>query len=174
MSYFGLESIDCYRVMDMFRNNWKNYAFWILTAEAVGGLSGWLSRDGMRLYSETVQQPPFSPPMWLFPIAWGILYALMGFGAARVWRSPEGKHRSQGLNLYIAQLVVNFFWSLIFFNARAYGFALLWLVLLLVLVVAMALSFLKTDRLAAIAQLPYILWLLFAAYLNYGVWQLNG
>jgi len=149
------------------------YLRWILLAEAVGALSGFLSRKGNEFYSLYVQKPSFSPPDWLFPIAWGILYALMGIGAARVEAKPESTERSRGLNLFAIQLVVNFFWSLIFFNARAYGAALLWLLFLIVLVAAMTLTFFKTDRLASYLQLPYLLWLAFAAVLNWAVWQLN-
>ncbi len=154
-------------------SNWKTYAFWIGLAEAVGALSGWLSREGSRTFSETAAQPPLSPPAILFPIVWGILYLLMGIGAARISLSPPSGERSRGLNLFIVQLVVNFFWSLIFFNAQAYGFALIWLVLLWVLVLLMILSFRKTDPLAAWLQIPYLLWLTFAAYLNAGVCYLN-
>ena len=71
------------------------------------------------------------------------------------------------------QLVVNFFWPLIFFNAQAYGFALIWLVLLWALVLAQILLYRKVDRLAAVLQIPYLLWLTFAAYLNFAVWQMN-
>jgi len=149
------------------------YLRWILLAEAVGALSGFLSRKGNEFYSLYVQKPSFSPPDWLFPIAWGILYALMGIGAARVEAKPESTERSRGLNLFAIQLVVNFFWSLIFFNARAYGAALLWLLFLIVLVAAMTLTFFKTDRLASYLQLPYLLWLAFAEVLNWAVWQLN-
>ena len=78
------------------------------------------------------------------------------------------------MNLFIAQLIVNFFWSLIFFNARAYGLALLWLLLLWVLVARMILHFRKVDKTAALLQIPYLLWLTFAAYLNWGVRKLNG
>ncbi|MBQ9762535.1 MAG: tryptophan-rich sensory protein [Oscillospiraceae bacterium] len=152
---------------------WKVYALWIGLAEAVGALSALLSREGMRLYSDTAIQPPLSPPMILFPIVWGILFALMGISAARIWLSPESPERSRGLNLFITQLVVNFFWSLIFFNLQAYGFALLWLLLLWVLVAWMILTFRKVDPLAAWLQLPYLIWLTFAAYLNAGVWLLN-
>ncbi len=158
----------------MKRFNWKPYAIFIGIAEAVGALSGFLSMEGSMDFSETVQQPPLSPPGILFPIVWTILYALMGISAARVWLTEPGKDRSQGLNLWIAQLVVNFFWSLIFFNDRAYGISLLWLVLLWVLVLLMILKFWKTDKPAALLQLPYLLWLTFAAYLNAGVWYLNG
>jgi len=159
--------------MDMGKEKWKTYVFFITLSEAVGILSGLLSRGGQALFADTVAQPPLSPPGWVFPIAWTILYALMGYGAARVYLTAESKRRSVGLNLFIAQLIVNFFWSPIFFNAQSYGFALLWLLLLLGLVLAMTYFFWKTDKKAALAQLPYILWLLFAAYLNYGVWQLN-
>ena len=153
---------------------WKVYGFWILLAEAAGALSGWLSREGTAAFSETVTQPPLSPPGILFPIVWGILYLLMGISAARIYQSPPSLSRSRGLNLWIIQLVVNFFWSPIFFNAQAYGFALLWLLLLWILVLLMILSFRKTDPLAARLQLPYMLWITFAAYLNAGVWYLNN
>ena len=152
---------------------WKTYTVWILLTEAVGALSGWLSREGMNLYMQSVQKPPLSPPGWIFPIVWGILYALLGFGAARIWLSPASGDRSRGINLYITQLVINFFWSLIFFNLRAFGLAWLWLLLLWGLVLWMILTFRKTDSFAANLQIPYLIWLTFAAWLNYGVWQLN-
>jgi len=157
----------------MFRKNWKVYAIWILLTEAVGGLSAWLTREGTKVFSETVAQPPLSPPMLLFPIVWGILYLLMGISAARIYLEPPSLMRSRGLNLYIAQLIVNFFWSLIFFNAQAFGFAFFWLLLLWVLVLLMILTFRKVDPLAGWLQIPYLLWLTFAAYLNLGVWYLN-
>ena len=153
--------------------NWKPYVFWILLSEVVGILSGLLSRDGTQTFSQTALQSSLTPPALLFPIVWTVLYALMGIGAARISLTPPSPERSRGLNLFIAQLVVNFFWSLIFFNAQAFGFALLWLVLLWVLVLWMILTFRKTDPLAAWLQIPYLLWLTFAAYLNYSVWQLN-
>ena len=106
-------------------------------------------------------------------MVWTLLYALMGIGAARIYQSPPSKARSLGLNLFVAQLVVNFFWSPIFFNLRAFGFAFVWLLLLWVLVLWMSLVFRKVDRTAARLQIPYLLWLTFAAYLNLGVWYLN-
>ena len=147
--------------------------FWILLAEAVGALSGWLTREGTQIYTQTIVKPPLSPPGWVFPVVWAILYALMGIGAARVYQAPVSKARSLGLNLFIIQLVVNFFWSPIFFNLQAFGFALLWLLLLWGLVLWMILAFRKVEPLAAKLQIPYLLWLTFAAYLNLGVWYLN-
>ena len=153
--------------------NWKTYAFWVGLAEAVGLLSGLLSRNATASFGASAVQPPLSPPAIVFPIVWTILYALMGISAAHIQLAPESPQRSRRLNLFIGQLIINFFWSLIFFNAGAYGFALLWLVLLWFLVLWMILAFLKTDPLAALLQIPYLLWLTFAAYLNYNVWILN-
>ena len=147
--------------------------FWILLAEAVGALSGWLTREGTQIYAQTIVKPPLSPPGWIFPVVWAILYALMGIGAAKVYQAPASKTRSMGLNLFITQLVVNFFWSPIFFNLQDFGFSLLWLLLLWGLVLWMILAFRKVEPLAAKLQIPYLLWLTFAAYLNFGVWYLN-
>ena len=153
--------------------NWKNTAFWILIAEAVGLLAGLLSRQGTEVFQDTVTQPPLSPPMWLFPVVWGILYALMGVSASFVSQTSDSPERRRGLNLMVTQLVVNFFWPLFFFNLQAYGFSLLWLLLLWALVLWMILTFRKTSPLAALLQIPYLVWLTFAVYLNAGVWYLN-
>jgi len=155
------------------KQNWKSYLFWILLAEAVGALSGWLTREGTQIYAQTIVKPPLSPPGWVFPVVWSILYALMGIGAARIYQTPPSKPRSLGLNLFVAQLVVNFFWSPIFFNLQAFGLAFFWLLLLWVLVLWMILAFRKSESLAAKLQIPYWIWLTFAAYLNLGVWYLN-
>ena len=82
--------------------------------------------------------------------------------------------RTRGLLLFLAQLVFNFFWSIIFFNLQSFGFALVWLLVLWVLILWMLLTFFKVDKTAALLQIPYLLWVTFAAYLNYGVWMLNG
>ena len=155
------------------KGHWKTYLFWIALAEGVGGLAGWLTREGTAYYKEFVEKPALAPPAIVFPIVWGILYALMGLGAARVSLSPPSKVRSTGLNLFVAQLIVNFFWSLIFFNLRSYGLALLWLGLLWVLILWMIFAFRQTDRWAAWLQIPYLLCVSFAGYLNWGVWVRN-
>ena len=157
----------------MKKQPWKVYVFWILLSEAVGALSGWISRSGMERYSETVIQPALSPPMFLFPIVWGILFALMGISAARISLAPDSPQKKQGLNLFIIQLVLNFFWSLIFFNLQAYGLAFFWLAALWITVFLMILAFSKVDPAAAWLQIPYLVWLTFAGYLSFAVWQLN-
>ncbi len=157
----------------MEKKKWTVYGFFIALSQAVGILSGLLSRAGMEYFSAAVIKPPLSPPGILFPIVWTVLYALMGIGAARVYMQPDSPEKARGLNLFIAQLVVNFFWSLIFFNAQAYGPAFFWLLLLWALVALMTLSFYRVEKWAGLLQIPYLLWLTFAAYLAAGVWYLN-
>lgn len=152
---------------------WKPYLISAGLALAVGALSGLLSMGGMRAYESTVTKPALTPPGWLFPIVWTVLYVLMGVGAAIVYTKATPEERDKALNLYVAQLIVNFFWSLIFFNAQAFGFAVIWILLLLALVILMTWQFYKIEKTAGLLQIPYILWLLFATYLTIAVWLLN-
>lgn len=145
----------------------------MLLAEAVGGLSGWLTRAGVKRYTEEIVQPPLSPPPLVFPIVWGVLFALMGIGAARVYRTPASGARSRGLRLFLVQLAFNFGWTILFFQFQRFGLAVLWLLVLWGLIWWMALSFHRVDRPAAWLQVPYLLWVAFAVYLNLGVWVLN-
>lgn len=144
---------------------WKVYAFWILLCEAVGALSGFLSRKGIALY-QAGPKPAISPPGMVFGIVWGILFALMGIGAARVTLKSSSVSRSRGLNLMVVQLAVNSCWPLLFFNLRSYAFSLIWLLVLLGLVIWMTVQFYRADKKAAFLQFPYIGWLCFAAVLN--------
>ena len=152
---------------------WIQYGGWIFITVVIGGLSGYLTRDGVELYNQTIQQPPLSPPGIVFPIVWGILYILMGIGAARIYMSPPSDIRTKAMVLYVVQLAMNFFWSLIFFNLQKFGFALFWLIFLWCFILAMILVFQKIDVIASKLQVPYLLWVTFAVYLNLGVWFLN-
>lgn len=152
---------------------WKTYAFWILLTEAVGALSGFLTREGTEIYKETIVKPPLSPPAIVFPIAWAILYALMAIAVARTQLKRENALRERCLLIYILQLAFNFCWSIYFFNLQAFGFAFLWLMVLWGLIIWMALTFRKVDRAAAWLIVPYLIWVTFAAYLNAGVYLLN-
>ena len=157
----------------MEKNQWKTYLFWIAAGEGAGALSGWLSRQGTAIYEQTVVKPPFSPPGIVFPIVWAILFALMGISAARISLTAPSEQRRKCLRLFVLQLGVNFLWSPIFFNWQKFGLALIWLLLLWVLALSMIRCFYQLDPPAAWLQIPYLLWLTFAAYLNFGVWMLN-
>lgn len=158
--------------MQMKNQKLRVYAIAILIPEAVGALAGLLTREGIQNF-QNVPQSALTPPAVLFPIVWTILYALMGISLARVWLAEESGARTRGLSLFLFQLIFNFFWSIFFFNMGAYGFSFLWILGLWVLIGLMILSFYKVDKIAAWLQVPYFLWVTFAAYLNYAVWQLN-
>lgn len=149
------------------------YLFWILLTEAVGGLSAWLTNDSMEIYRTQVIKPALSPPPIVFPIVWVILYALMGISMARIVLSARSEERTDGIQVYLLQLAVNFVWSIFFFNLRTYGGALIVLALLLALIVWMIIRFRRVEKPAAYLQIPYVIWVAFAAYLNAGVWMLN-
>lgn len=153
---------------------WKKvgiYAGFIIGTLLVGGLAGFLIRDSMETYA-SLNQPPLAPPGKVFPIVWGILYLLMGIGAARVFLTGKEGRRS-ALILYGVQLAFNFVWSLIFFNAQMFLASFLWLIILWVLIAIMIYSFWKLDRPAGFLQIPYLLWVTFAGYLNCAIWLLN-
>lgn len=158
----------------MKKHTWKRYALWVLPAEAVGGLAGWLTRDGMKTYLAEAAKPPLSPPSIVFPIVWTVLFALMGIGAARIDQSPVSRERTRGLRLFWVQLLFNFLWTILFFGTLRFDLAFFWLLALWALILWMLLTFRRVDPPAAWMQLPYLLWVTFAAYLNLGVWLLNG
>ena len=140
---------------------------------AVGGLSAWLTAGDMVLY-EFVRKPPLSPPGWLFPLVWTLLYILMGLASYLVYRSDASPFRKKrALWVYAAQLAVNFLWPTFFFNFEWYLFSFVWLLILWVLVLLMILSFYKIDKRAAYINIPYLIWLTFAAYLNFAIWWIN-
>lgn len=154
-------------------DKWKSYVFWILLSEAVGIIAGLLTSGGVEAYGMSVVKPLLTPPAIVFPIVWTILYALMGIGAVRVQLSGNSPEQRRGISLFILQLILNFFWPLFFFNLQAYGFSFILLLALWAAVFLMILTFYKVDKLAAWLQIPYLIWLTFAAYLNLGVWLLN-
>ena len=119
-----------------------------------------------------MRQPPLSPPGWLFPAVWFVLFVLMGMAAYLVWmRDSTG--RNGALILYGAQLVFNFFWTLIFFNLQNYALAFFWLLALWLLILLTTLQFFKETPAAGWLLVPYLAWVTFAGYLNAGVWLLN-
>ena len=157
----------------MKQKRWLPYLIGILICLGVGILAGILSRGGIDEYQASVIQPSLAPPAFLFPIVWSVLYILMGISAARIWLTDQSAARRKGLILFVIQLVVNFCWSFIFFNWQAFELAFLWLLLLWGLVSWMIITFRMIDKTAARLQLPYLLWLTFAAYLSALVWLLN-
>lgn len=151
---------------------WKKLLIMLAIPLAVGGLSALVS-GGMTNYNE-FNQPPLSPPGWVFPLAWTILYLLMGYASYRVLTSgAEPEQIRKALILYGAQLFLNFLWSPIFFGLQWYLVAFFVLIALWVLIFLTMRAFSEIDEKAGDLLLPYILWVTFAGYLNLGVYFLN-
>ena len=155
----------------------KNLIFNIALPIGVGTLSGFLTMGGMKEFA-SLNQPPLSPPGWVFPVVWTILYALMGFATYLVWNSGHRMTesfmtRESALQVYGVQLVVNFFWSIFFFGFDLYLFSFFWLVLLWGLIILNIIFYGKIRPLAGWLLVPYLLWVTFAGYLNFGVFLLN-
>lgn len=152
---------------------WKELIICLAIPLAVGGVAALLTGGGMEQY-RAFRQPPFSPPGWLFPVVWTILYLLMGYASYRVLTSGvEEKQIRKALGLYGAQLAVNFLWPLVFFGLQWYLAAFIVLLVLWVLIFLTIRAFSDIDEAAGDLLLPYILWVTFAAYLNVGVYLLN-
>lgn len=152
---------------------WRSLVAALAIPLAVGGLSAWVTKDAMERFAE-LDQPPLSPPGWVFPVVWTILFILMGVASYLVGTSGmPGRERRNALLLYGVQLVVNFFWSIFFFNMGWYLFSFFWLALLWLLVLETIDLFWKISRSAGILLFPYLAWITFAGYLNFGIFLLN-
>lgn len=156
------------------KQRWKSLPVCLAIPLAVGGLSALLSGGGMAQFSQ-LEQPPLSPPGWLFPVVWTILYLLMGLASWLVLTAGNDHEEIQNaLWLYGVQLVVNFFWSIWFFGLSLYLFSFVWLILLWLLIVGTTVLFHRIDSRAGWLMVPYLLWVTFAGYLNFAIYLLNG
>lgn len=152
--------------------NAKNRLLALAIPLAVGGLATLLS-GGMDTY-KVINQPPLSPPAWLFPLVWTALYLLMGEASYRVYSSGQAPSQiRKALTAYGVQLGLNFLWPLVFFGGKMYLTAFIVLVAMWVAIVVTMRRFMKLDEKAGDMIIPYLLWVSFAAYLNLGVFLLN-
>lgn len=138
---------------------------------AVGFLSGLISRNNIMTYA-ALNKPLLSPPAYVFPVVWTILYLLMGISAYRIAISGD-KNTGTAFTYYVLQLFFNFFWTILFFTFNLCFAALIWLLILIALIIQMIRAFYDIDHAAAYLQIPYLLWCLFAAYLNLSICLLN-
>lgn len=153
---------------------WKLLFLCILIPLIIGVFSGIISSTSIEQFSK-MNKPSLSPPGWLFPIVWTILYVLMGIASYLVLVSNNKNQNvlKKALKTYGIQLIFNFFWSIWFFNLNLYFFSFLWLIILWILISITILLFYKISKLSAYLLLPYILWVTFAVYLNLGIAILN-
>lgn len=152
--------------------NIKILVLFIFICLGAGALGSIFTSGSIASWYVFLNKPQFSPPNWLFAPVWTILYIMMGSSAYLVWRKMT-MESIKAMQLFWGQLVVNVFWSIIFFGWRSPFLALVWIMLLWILVVLMILKFDKIDRISVWLLYPYFAWISFAVYLNYSIWVLN-
>lgn len=143
----------------------KRLLLYIFITIFIGGIPP-ISVATNNIYPSLVK-PPLSPPGFLFPIVWSILFILMGISVYLVRDNKDLR------TIYFIQLFINALWTPIFFGLNNYLFALIWLILLLITVLIMLYKFYKENKTSCFLNVPYLIWLLFALYLNAGIYILN-
>ncbi len=152
--------------------NWFQLLAIILITELAGVLSSLSSGNVGQIYASLIK-PPLSPPGWLFGVVWPILYLLMGIAAYIIYQAPQSPEREKAINLYWVQLFINFLWPIVFFRFEWFWISVLVILLLDVLVLITTILFYRIYKIAGYLMIPYLLWILFATYLNIGIAVLN-
>ncbi|MDA3863471.1 MAG: tryptophan-rich sensory protein [Deltaproteobacteria bacterium] len=151
----------------------KGLAAWVLLSFLAAAVGGAATVNAGTFYTEQLVLPAWAPPGGVFGPVWTVLYLLMGISAWLVWREGGFKKARRALYVFIFQLVLNGLWSWLFFGWKLGGAAFANILILWVLLLTMDYFFMKKNKLAGFLQVPYLLWVSFAAILNYYVWQLN-
>jgi len=140
---------------------------------AVGALSAFATAAAVSDWYVNLLKPSFNPPSYLFGRVWTVLYILMGISLFLIWHAPKGEFRSHALKIFAIQMGLNFLWSFLFFKFRLTGIAFLEIIVLWMFIILMIRSFFRVNKTAAALQIPYLLWVTFAAILNGSIWFLN-
>ncbi|SRR5258705_9966673 len=155
------------------RESWISLVPFIVVCFAAAGVGSFVTNTSVNTWYAQLRKPDWTPPNWIFGPVWTTLYVLMAVSAWLVWRSTEWSVAKSALVLFGIQLALNTLWSLVFFGLREVRLAFVEIMLLWTMVVATVVSFLPLSRLAAWLLLPYLLWVGFASYLNFRIWQIN-
>lgn len=152
------------------RINWKKLIIITVITFIVGTFFSFFTMNSMDTFKDLSKS--INVPGVLFPIVWSILYLLMSISCYLIVQSND-KNKKEGIILYAIQLVINSLWTLIFFGLGAYLLSFIWIIILLIVVIIMLAKFYNINKIAMYINIPYVLWLLFAAYLNLGIYLLN-
>ena len=147
----------------------------IVIPVAVGAISGLFTSSEIPGWYQTINKPTWNPPSWLFGPVWTTLYVMMGIALFLVWKSDASQSvKKTAIILFAAQLVLNFFWSFIFFNQHQIGWAVVEIITMWVFILLTIFAFAPISKIAAWLLVPYISWVSFATILNYTIWKLNS
>jgi len=152
--------------------NWLLLIGFIIVCNLIGALGAvWTSSDGS--WYKGINKPSFNPPSWIFAPVWTLLFSLMGIALYLVWVAPSSKIRTIALVIFGIHFVLNVLWSYLFFGAHNPLWSLIEILILLVFIVVTGIYFYMINQFAGYLLIPYFLWVAFASFLNYSIWNLN-
>ena len=155
--------------------NWKHLLISILVCQFTGVLGALFTTPAIPTWYNTLVKPSFVPPNWTFSVVWMLLFLLMGIALYIVWeKGLEKAEVRKAMTVFVIQLFLNIMWSVLFFGLRSPFYGLVGIVVLWVLILVNIWLFYKISRTSGLLLVPYILWVSFAAVLNYSIWVLNG
>ncbi len=138
-----------------------------------GIVGGFFTADNLYIWYDMLVKPSFNPPDWVFSPVWTMLYTLMGISLFLVLNSEKSGDRAQGIVFFTIQLVLNGLWSIVFFGMHQILGAFIVIILLLIFIILSIVKFYRISKPAAYLLVPYLLWVSFAAVLNFSLYQLN-
>lgn len=157
----------------MFQSIWAKIILCTLAIVALGTISGLSTASQITTWYAELNKPSWNPPSWIFAPMWTTLYIMMGIAFARVWHTAPSKARNTAMGLFVVQLLLNLIWTPVFFGMHQIGIALIIIITLAILIVLTIRLFMKIDNIAGYLLIPYLLWVSFASFLNFTIYQLN-
>ena len=155
------------------RGSWFSLVPFVVVCFAAAGIGSWFTNTSVKTWYPQLHRPKWTPPDWIFGPVWTMLYLMMAISAWLVWRGTDWNYARLPLTLFAVQLILNALWSIVFFGMRRIGLAFGEILLLWTVLVATVVAFLPLSLLAAWLLIPYIMWVGFASYLNFRIWQMN-
>lgn len=155
-------------------NNIAKLVISIAIPLAIGATAGFFTATGVDSWYQTIHKPSWNPPGWVFGPVWTTLYVMMGIALYLIWKSGANESvKKAAIILFAIQLVLNFFWSFIFFKQQQVGWALAEIIAMWFMILLTIFAFARVSNAAAWLMVPYISWVSFASILNYTIWRLN-
>lgn len=155
--------------------NWKHLLVSILLCQIAGLLGALFTTPAIPTWYSTLVKPSFVPPSWTFSVVWTLLYLLMGIALYLIWeKGLEKDDVRKAMGVFGTQLFLNFMWSVLFFGLQSPLYGLVEIIVLWIVILVNIWLFYKVSKTAGLLLVPYILWVSFAALLNYSIWALNG
>lgn len=153
--------------------NYLSLIIWIIALIAIGGVIGSLTKPEISSWYSALHRSPLTPPNYVFPVAWTILYGIIGACGGLIWREPSFRELSVIKTLYVTQLILNWSWTPLFFHYHLTGLSLVILVVMDILVCALICLAYRKMKAVSLLMIPYLSWIIFATYLNFYIWQYN-